>query len=313
MNGNAPPREKPVSKKELLSELLGLGGILGELRSSDNRLSFASQLMTSFVRIMMNKYGIPTREDATDIDVFLHEIELGGEKILTLKADLYSMGVSLEKLRDTVLDTRRLLGARPVRLEFGEDVWRNLTYLYGNLLRLLLPGEPSEVSTVMQMISGGESQTVEFKSSIRWDMREEKISRDLRKAVAKEVAAFMNSEGGTLLIGVDDDGEIVGLEKDIDTLPGRKPDGLQRVFHETVSNLCGKECYEYIGRTSFVEIYDKTILVVTISRSHKPIYFIDGDNVQLYVRIGNTTRAMNVREAIEYYDLHWKSSLETSQ
>lgn len=303
--GRTTPKDIPDSK-QLLNELFKLGSLLADLQNSTERLAFAAQMVNSLSRIVMRKYGIPTHDDATDVVIFIRELELGGQTIAVLRRDLYSNGISLEKFRSTVKNIQCLLDERPVYPHLSEDVWRDLTNLYGEIMQLLMPTKASDVSLVMQLISHGESHIVEFKSSLKWDMKGQRINKDLPKAAAKEVAAFMNSEGGTLLIGVDDDGDIIGLEKDFDIVPGHNPDGVARIFHETVSNLCGKECYEYV-HANFVDIYDKTILCVMIDRSSKPIYYVDGDNVQLYVRIGNITRPLNVREAIDYYQLHWQN------
>lgn len=70
-------------------------------------------------------------------------------------------------------------------------------------------------SWVMGLIRGGESKDVEFKSSFRWSFQEEKINaRVIQTAALKEIVAFLNSGGGTLLLGVSDDGSIVGIEYD---------------------------------------------------------------------------------------------------
>ena len=64
----------------------------------------------------------------------------------------------------------------------------------------------------------GESDSLEFKSSARWNMRAGKRDDAMETVIAKTVAAFMNSGGGTLLIGVDDDGRLIGLGPDYATL-----------------------------------------------------------------------------------------------
>jgi hypothetical protein len=304
-HGKSPQKKDSTSNKELLSELLRLGAILSDLKDNAQRVSFASQLLTSFVNILMRKYDIPTHEDATDVGVFLHEVKRSQPMILKLRADIKRAGVSLEKLQDTVSATKNLLETRPIRAEFGEDAWHNLTFLFGTILNILGVGQDSEVSEVQRLIGHGESELIEFKASLQWDMKEHRINPDLRKAVAREVAGFMNSGGGTLLIGVTNEGDVVGLDNDLETIPGGDRDSLERLLYETVVNHCGKECYEYT-KAKFVGVYDKTILKVAVNQSDKPMYFVDGEKVQLYVRIGNATRPFNVREAIEYYQLHWR-------
>ncbi len=79
----------------------------------------------------------------------------------------------------------------------------------------------SEQQEIEALIKAGESATVEFKSSARWDMRQNKLNKELEQVIVKTVAGFLNTEGGTLLIGVDDGGIIVGLQHDYQTL-GKK-------------------------------------------------------------------------------------------
>ena len=80
--------------------------------------------------------------------------------------------------------------------------------------RTLLP-----IAEVAQM---GESDRLEFKSSARWNLRTDKRDEAMEEVVAKTVAAFMNSAGGTLLLGVDDGGNLIGLGPDYATL--KQPD-----------------------------------------------------------------------------------------
>src|SRR3546814_8950266 len=71
--------------------------------------------------------------------------------------------------------------------------------------------------TLEEMIFEGESEELEFKQTLRWDVKEGRVNKDLEAVVVKTVAAFGNSiDGGTLLIGVADSGDAVGLEQDLD-------------------------------------------------------------------------------------------------
>ena len=73
-----------------------------------------------------------------------------------------------------------------------------------------------------EMIAEGESGDLEFKSSLRWSYRESRLDKKLEQVIMKSIAAFSNCEGGTLLIGVDDEGELLGLDYDCTTLDGNK-------------------------------------------------------------------------------------------
>ncbi|MCP4400929.1 MAG: ATP-binding protein, partial [bacterium] len=67
---------------------------------------------------------------------------------------------------------------------------------------------------ILQVIERGESTRLEFKSTIRWNLKTNKAGKGIEIAWLKTVAAYLNSEGGTLLLGVRDDGEVLGLEAD---------------------------------------------------------------------------------------------------
>jgi hypothetical protein len=58
----------------------------------------------------------------------------------------------------------------------------------------------SDDSQIRGLIQGGETPQVEFKSSFRFDFREQKVNKELTKVVAKTIAGFMNSEGGALIM-----------------------------------------------------------------------------------------------------------------
>ena len=92
-------------------------------------------------------------------------------------------------------------------------------------------------------LRGGESASLEFKSTFRWDLREKRFNRSLESVVMKTLAGYMNGQGGTLLIGVADDGSIVGLELDYSTLKKPDRDGFEQVLMTAVaSKLGGDAC-----------------------------------------------------------------------
>lgn len=84
--------------------------------------------------------------------------------------------------------------------------------------------EDKKEDEVREIILGGENEKLEIKSTLRFDIREGNINKKLEYVVAKTISAFLNSEGGTLIIGVDDDENILGLEKDMQTLSKQNTD-----------------------------------------------------------------------------------------
>lgn len=165
-------------------------------------------------------------------------------------------------------------------------------------LQLALEGD------VGTLIAQGESANLEFKSSFRWDLRDNKQNRALEGVVLKTLAGFMNGTGGTLLIGVADDGGILGLEHDYQTLKKPDRDGFEQVLMTTVATKLGGDACRSV-QTVFTRAADKDVCRVIVAPAHRPVYVKDGENPKLYVRTGVSTRELNVQEAINYTAARW--------
>ncbi|MBZ5618981.1 MAG: ATP-binding protein [Acidobacteriia bacterium] len=153
----------------------------------------------------------------------------------------------------------------------------------------------------------GESSTVEFKSSVRWDMRENRLNEPLKYSVIKTVAAFLNSNGGTLLIGVDDERKVVGLKGDSGQF--KKSDS-----RDAFENWLTTQFIEQFGKTAsrlysltFHKVDAQDVCRIEVQPSPSPVYVAEkgGKPVQLYIRTGNASRAVDTREIIEYSRHRW--------
>ena len=119
-----------------------------------------------------------------------------------------------------------------------------------------------------ELIKRGESKTLEFKSTLRWSLKDGRQDyEDVTHAVLKTVAAFLNTEGGDLLIGVADDGVIVGIEHDqLET-----DDKFMRRLAQVVRNGLGDRARTCIDRA--VQIgQGRTVCVVSCPRSPEPVF-----------------------------------------
>jgi hypothetical protein len=146
------------------------------------------------------------------------------------------------------------------------------------------------------LIARGEGEQLEFKSSFRWDTREQRTNRALQQVVVKTIAGFLNHRGGTLLIGVEDDGDIAGIEPDMQTLKHRNQDGFERVLMDAIRTGLGANACALV-HCRFHTLEGKTICRVIIEKSHEPIYYLDGGTARFMLRIGNSTRELDAREA----------------
>lgn len=162
-----------------------------------------------------------------------------------------------------------------------------------------------DVLDVEAIIRNGENDEVELKASARWDYREEKQNKALEAAILKTIAGFVNSKGGLLIIGVADDGAVLGLDKDYKTLSKRPDrDGYQQFLVNLVSTNIGKELCAYLS-ISFHPANAQEICVVRASKSPQPVYVQDGQQTRFYVRTGNTTQELGTRESVSYISQHW--------
>jgi type I restriction-modification system DNA methylase subunit len=159
---------------------------------------------------------------------------------------------------------------------------------------------------IRKLIAQGESATLELKSSARWDMKEKRRNKEMEKVIVKTVVGFLNTDGGTLLIGVADDGTVLGLDHDYQTLGERKNrDGYEQALTQLLFDAYGYDKSPYI-RISFHETEGKDVCRITVKPSPAPIWVnIDGTE-RLYIRTNNSSRALSAREAVEYVREHWK-------
>jgi hypothetical protein len=119
-----------------------------------------------------------------------------------------------------------------------------------------------------ELIKRGESKTLEFKATLRWNLREDRQDdKVVTHAVLKTIAAFLNTEGGDLLIGVADDRSIAGIERDqLET-----DDKFMRHLAQAVRNGLGDRAGTCIDpKTQIVQ--GKTVCVVSCLRSPEPVF-----------------------------------------
>ncbi len=154
------------------------------------------------------------------------------------------------------------------------------------------------------LISKGENEVVEFKSSIRWDFQKKNVNKDLQSAIAKAIAGMLNRKGGIILIGVNDNGMVLGIEDDLKTL--RKPtiDEFQVAITDIVRSYLGLKYRDFI-HVRFEWVHEKQISIVKVDASPEPVYLIAGDEPQLWVRIENSTQRLDVKAAMDYINNHW--------
>ncbi|MDE2924938.1 MAG: ATP-binding protein [Acidobacteriota bacterium] len=158
-----------------------------------------------------------------------------------------------------------------------------------------------------QLLDAGEGERVEFKASLRWNRRRKQLDKNLQSIVVKTLAGFLNGVGGTLLIGISDAGTAVGIADDIKTLPPKRQnrDGFELHFWNLIVGQIGGAATAYLEVT-FHEVDGEDICQITVEPSNDPVYAKESQNQEtLYLRTGNSTRALPISEAVKYVRTRW--------
>lgn len=231
---------------------------------------------------------------------------------------LHERGILLRKKTVTTLSRTRSVtvaqGLLGKRLHYGQ-----LTITNGNaqLLQIADISNPNRIASIIlgaapepltlttpivtleQLLNTKEHEKLEFKTSLRYDHRSKQVNKDLEKVAMKTIAAFLNSDGGHLVIGVDDANTPVGLTADYGTLRKVNADGFENHFTQIFNNMIGPE-YRHNVKLAFHPYEDKELCVVNVSRSDKPAYLKSDEGEAFFIRTGNTTTPLKLSEVEPY-------------
>lgn len=161
----------------------------------------------------------------------------------------------------------------------------------------------SKSQAVRELIQGLENKTLEFKSTLQWDVHQKKLNKDLRHAVLKTINAFLNMDGGTLLIGVEDNGDILGLKNDL-MVSGKTLDRYSQLLSSLISDHLGAGFSRFVD-FRFEEVENKTICIIEVEQASKAVFLNWNNDKEFHIRVGNTTKLLNTQEAHEHIEMHW--------
>jgi predicted HTH transcriptional regulator len=179
-----------------------------------------------------------------------------------------------------------------------------LMSLFRQYNTLILQLERELDKSLIALINRGEDDSLEFKASFRYDYLQRKVNKVLEGVVVKTIAGFMNAQGGTLLIGVADDGSIVGLESDFQTLRRKDRDGYTQLLMSTVADKLGTPACRLL-RIIFHQQDGKDVCRVIVLPSPVPIYAQEDNQSRFYIRTGSGTREMDIQEAVTFIKSKW--------
>ncbi len=236
-------------------------------------------------------------------------------RINPLKTDVglkaFALAISQEDLKNISTKVNDIFFYAGFLLVFAGIAIAVFSFLKKKKNKNKVPGKPNPLSEkeIKTLLKTGESGKVEYKSSLRYDYRQKTENKALEDVILKSIAAFANGRGGVLLIGVDDDGNVLGLKNDFSTLKKNDIDYFELHLRKLINNQFGIHFSDYYLRVQFPEIDGENIVVIQIDPSDKPVY-VKVKNKQgqwvekFYVRYGNSSQEISSLKELEEYIKH---------
>jgi hypothetical protein len=229
---------------------------------------------------------------------------------------IYSETISMSEIMDITISKdvfQELLNIGRVTFQFHEKRMKisfnnidKLSEQIGSLnaLKSNIKKGHHKTPSIDKLIEGGESESVEFKSTLYYDLTTKQPNKVLTETIMKGIVGFMNNQGGNIIIGVDDAGKILGLVSDYENLRKKNSDGFEQYFNNMFIQMIGAE-YRSNVKLIFHKIDDQDICVVKILTSSIPVFLKHNGTEEFFVRTGNTTNPLKSREMYNYTSLHW--------
>ncbi len=145
------------------------------------------------------------------------------------------------------------------------------------------------------LIGGGESDAVEFKSTLRVNLHTRQRDSRMEHAVLRTLAGFLNTKGGTLIIGVSDDGTPLDLEAD----EFNNEDQMALHLANIVNSRMGPNTWAAM-HSNFDDYEDGRVLVVRCEKSPSPVYVTESGKEHFYIRTGPSTTELSMSDTQDY-------------
>lgn len=155
------------------------------------------------------------------------------------------------------------------------------------------------------LIEGAETRTVEFKQTARWDTRRGTVDPKIQHEAVKTIAGLLNSAGGTLLIGVTDEGKVEGLAEDLATFGTKR--GPEDAFTNWLTTLLAQTlgaADAALARIRLERIANGRVCRVDVPASSHPVFVVTDEDA-FFVRYDNSTRRLTPRQTMDYVRERW--------
>jgi hypothetical protein len=156
---------------------------------------------------------------------------------------------------------------------------------------------------ILKEIKSGEKEKTEFKSTLRVNLYTGDIDKKVEYSVLKTIVAFLNSDGGTLFVGINDGGEIIGIEKD----RFENKDKFSLHLMSIIKQKIGSENIPLIN-TKIISIGRKEIMRIECFKSEKPVFLKVEENEEFYIRAGPSSSKIEGRYLLEYVNKRFEKN-----
>lgn len=160
---------------------------------------------------------------------------------------------------------------------------------------------------IQQLIDQGEGKLVEFKSTGRFSVHTGAADPGVEWSLVKTLAGFMNANGGTLIVGVDDEGTPVGVQHDYPLLKKQDRDGWELWLTDVVSSSLGKAAAAEL-EVVFCDFDGCDVVRIDVGPAASPVFAttLKGEKIQKFMaRVNNSTQELAGEEALKYQKKRW--------
>jgi len=161
---------------------------------------------------------------------------------------------------------------------------------------------PKSELEIEHIISCGETNKIEFKSTLRQNLYTKKNEARIENQCLKTVVGFLNAKGGYLLVGIDDEGNSLGLNAD----GFKNNDKLLLHWFYLLKETIGTDLIQLI-ESEILPYKEKQILFIKCKSASRPVFFSREGEEYFYVRVGNSTQSLKPSEMLDYVDDHYGS------
>ena len=187
-------------------------------------------------------------------------------------------------------------------LEKRASVFNNMLENRLNLKNTL---DSNENNAIKELILSDEGPKLEFKSSMRYDINNNQLNKKLEFVIAKTISGFLNTDGGVLLIGVEDNGNILGLSNDYSVMKKSNKDGFELILRELIKKYLGKSFDKYLDITFPIVDSKEICHIIVRSKYNAPVFLTFEGQEKFYIRIGNATQPLRLSEMSEHIKHNW--------